>query len=141
MHVEHHPLIKDFPELHSQLHSLRQDDQEFARLADGVIQAYRRWPGGIYVLWYPIKERPAVWRFHEALADSGIPRQLLVELTVHPEDTHLRLNGSGLVIINPPWRLAETLTEALPALHAALPHSGGGAKVAWLVGENPGPAT
>ena len=34
MHVEHHPLIKDFPELHSQLHSLRQDDQEFARLAD-----------------------------------------------------------------------------------------------------------
>lgn len=34
MHVEHHPLIKDFPELHSQLHSLRQDDREFARLAD-----------------------------------------------------------------------------------------------------------
>ena len=34
MHVDHHPLIKDFPELRAQLHSLRQDDQEFARLAD-----------------------------------------------------------------------------------------------------------
>lgn len=34
MHVEHHPLIKDFPELRGQLHSLRQSDSEFARLAE-----------------------------------------------------------------------------------------------------------
>lgn len=34
MHVEHHPLIKDFPELREQLHHLRQDDAEFARLAE-----------------------------------------------------------------------------------------------------------
>lgn len=34
MHVDHHPLIKDFPELRDTLHSLRQSDQHFARLAD-----------------------------------------------------------------------------------------------------------
>lgn len=34
MHVEHHPLIKDFPELREQLHELRQDDRQFAQLAD-----------------------------------------------------------------------------------------------------------
>ncbi|MBX9915365.1 MAG: YdcH family protein [Pseudomonadaceae bacterium] len=34
MHVEHHPLITDFPELREQLHSLRQEDHHFARLAD-----------------------------------------------------------------------------------------------------------
>jgi uncharacterized protein YdcH (DUF465 family) len=34
MHVEHHPLIKDFPELRAELHSLRQGDEEFARLAE-----------------------------------------------------------------------------------------------------------
>ena len=34
MHVEHHPLIKDFPELRAELHSLRQADREFARLAE-----------------------------------------------------------------------------------------------------------
>lgn len=34
MHVEHHPLIKDFPELRGALHQLRQGDADFARLAD-----------------------------------------------------------------------------------------------------------
>jgi uncharacterized protein YdcH (DUF465 family) len=34
MHVEHHPLINDFPELREQLHNLRQQDNHFARLAD-----------------------------------------------------------------------------------------------------------
>ena len=34
MHVEHHSLIADFPELREQLHTLRQQDHHFARLAD-----------------------------------------------------------------------------------------------------------
>lgn len=33
MHVEHHPLIQDFPHLREALHQLRQSDQHFARLA------------------------------------------------------------------------------------------------------------
>lgn len=110
---------------------------EFDRMADGLERAYRRCPNAIYLLWRPIKERPAIWRYQEALAATGIPRILTVELTVHDEDTHLRLNGSGLEIVNPPWRLDESLSEALPLLRAALPHDGGGTKVAWLVGEKP----
>lgn len=110
---------------------------EFERMADGLERAYRRCPNAIYLLWRPIKERPAIWRYQEALAATGIPRILTVELTVHDEDTHLRLNGSGLEIVNPPWRLDEILSEALPLLRAALPHDGGGTKVAWLIGEKP----
>jgi uncharacterized protein len=34
MHVEHHPLSKDFPELRTALHDLRVSDADFARLAD-----------------------------------------------------------------------------------------------------------
>lgn len=108
---------------------------EFARLAEGVARAHRRWPTGIYALWYPIKERPAVWRFHEALEGTGIRRILLAELTIHPEDTHLRLNGCGMAIVNPPWTLDTTLAEALAALHRTLPGTGGGASVDWLVPE------
>ncbi len=56
-------------------------------------------------------------------------------MTWHPEDTHLRLNGSGLLIVNPPWRLDETLKETLAALHAVLPTTGGGVSVTWLAPE------
>ncbi len=34
MHIEHHPLVHDFPELRAELHALRQADPAFARLAD-----------------------------------------------------------------------------------------------------------
>lgn len=34
MHVEHHPLIKEFPEHRERIHSLKVSDSRFARLAD-----------------------------------------------------------------------------------------------------------
>lgn len=108
---------------------------EFAQLAEGLKAAHRRWATGVYALWYPIKERAAVWRFQDAVESTGIPKILRVELTWHAEDTHLRLNGSGLLIVNPPWTLGETLRDMLPALHATLPSTGGGATVDWLVPE------
>jgi 23S rRNA (adenine2030-N6)-methyltransferase len=109
---------------------------EFGRLVEGLVLAHRRWPGGIKALWYPIKERPAVWRFHEALEASGVPKLLSIEVTVHPEDTHQRLNGTGLIVANPPWRLEEALHEALPALHRAMGAAGGGVRIDWLVPES-----
>ncbi|HYG85213.1 MAG TPA: 23S rRNA (adenine(2030)-N(6))-methyltransferase RlmJ [Azospirillum sp.] len=112
-----------------------EEPDEFARLAAGLTRAHKRWSTGIYAIWYPIKERPAVWRFEEVLAEAGIPRILITELTIHPEDTHLRLNGCGMAIVNPPWKLDEALAEVLPALHAALPGTGGGSRVSWLVPE------
>ncbi|ALG71479.1 lactate dehydrogenase [Azospirillum thiophilum] len=108
---------------------------EFARMAEGLALAHRRWPTGVFALWYPIKERAAVWRFQDAVEKTGIPKILIAELTWHPEDTHLRLNGSGLLIVNAPWRLDETLRAMLPALHAVLPTTGGGSAVSWLTPE------
>ena len=49
---------------------------EFERLADGLVKAHRRWPGGIYALWYPVKDRAAAAKFRAALRDSGIPKIL-----------------------------------------------------------------
>lgn len=34
MHVEHHPLIKEFPELKDKIHQLKTSDAHFAKLAD-----------------------------------------------------------------------------------------------------------
>lgn len=111
-----------------------EDADELARLPERLAQAWHRWPNGIYALWYPIKERPAVWRFHEALASCGIRRMLAVDLTLHDETSHLRLNGSGMILVNPPWQLDRDLERLLPLLHGALA-DGGGARVEWLVGE------
>lgn len=108
---------------------------EHDRLVQGLRLAHRRWPTGLYALWYPVKERAAVWRFHQALEDSGIPKMLAVELTWGADDRHDRLNGSGLVLVNPPWRLDAALAELLPALHTALQAPAGGVSIDWIRGE------
>jgi 23S rRNA (adenine2030-N6)-methyltransferase len=45
-----------------------------------------------------------------------------------------RLAGTGLIIVNPPWRLETELTTLLPALAAVLAQNGR-ARLDWLTGE------
>jgi 23S rRNA (adenine2030-N6)-methyltransferase len=108
---------------------------EFDRMTKALVMAHGRWPTGIYALWYPIKERPAVWRFQEALERTGIRKILTAELTIHEEDTHQRLNGCGMIVVNPPWQLDQNLEVVLPALHEAMAARAGGTRVEWLVPE------
>lgn len=108
---------------------------EFERLTSSVIEAYERWPQGIFMIWYPIKERPAIWRFHEALVASGIKKQLCAEFIYQQEVRGDRLNGGGHIIINPPWKLDEKLQALFPQLHQAMQTPHQGMDVKWLVGE------
>jgi 23S rRNA (adenine2030-N6)-methyltransferase len=91
---------------------------EFARIVRGLGHGHRRWATGIYLVWYPIKHRGPVKAFHDALAASGIRKILVTELLLRPDTDPDRLNGSGLVIVNPPWRLDAALERLLPALLA-----------------------
>jgi 23S rRNA (adenine2030-N6)-methyltransferase len=109
-------------------------DDEFARLARGLRQAHRRFASGQYLLWYPIKVRAPVAEFHDALKDSGIARILFAEFLLRPATDPDRLNGCGLVLVNPPWRVDTTLRALLEGL-ARLLDARGGVTVDWLVPE------
>lgn len=93
---------------------------EFGRLIDGLTAAHRRWPGGIYALWYPVKDHAAVAQFRRLLAASGIPKILDVVLEIRPESREPRLDGTGLVVVNPPYTFEAEMRSILPALHTAL---------------------
>jgi 23S rRNA (adenine2030-N6)-methyltransferase len=110
---------------------------EFTEVFKALKTAHQRWATGVYALWYPIKERMPVTRLHKRLAASGMRKVLCAEFLVYPEDTAFRLNGCGMVIVNPPWKLDDTLRGLLPRLLAALePVAGRGqTTVSWLVPE------
>jgi len=93
---------------------------EFERLVDGLIRAHKRWPGGIYALWYPIKDRKAIIAFRKALKQSGIPKLLDIEFEIRPASSEPSLDGSGLLVVNPPFTLEGELRTLLPALHRVL---------------------
>ena len=83
----------------------------------GCGKAHRRWPGGIYALWYPIKDRAAVAAFRRRFARSGIPKILDIGFEIRPPSAEPRLDGSGMVVVNPPFTLEQR--NALGAAGAA----------------------
>ena len=108
---------------------------EFDRLAEGLKKAWRRWPGGIYALWYPIKDRKAVEAIRRELAGAGIPKILDLSLEVRPPSAEPRFDGSGLVVVNPPYPLEAEMRTLLPVLAEVVGETGAKANATWLAGE------
>lgn len=109
---------------------------EFDRLIDGLLKAHKKFPAGLYALWYPLKETRAVHDFISALRDCGIPKMLRAELSIRPASNPPRLHGSGLILVNPPFTLEGELRILLPALAQLLGDPGEGRhKLEWLRGE------
>jgi 23S rRNA (adenine2030-N6)-methyltransferase len=101
-------------------------DDEFRRLADAVSAAYRKWATGIYTLWYPIKGRSEPDALAKRLRRLGVPKVLRAELLVSALSDQTRLNGAGMIIVNPPWTLENELSSLLPALASILGREGKG---------------
>ena len=108
---------------------------EFDALALGFTAAHRKWPTGIYALWYPVKDARETEKFSRRLTRLGIPRVLQAELILPARDG---LRGSGLILVNPPWRLEDELGVLLPALLGILSEDAsdaGRTPVRWLTAE------
>lgn len=107
---------------------------EFERLTTGLAQATRRFATGIYLVWFPVKDRDAVNRFAGALAAAGYRRALLAELDIgtHPENPG-KLRSTGLAVLNAPYKLDETLGDLLPFLAARLQQGPGAShRLRWM---------
>ena len=110
--------------------SFEQKD-EFERLADGFAQAFAKWPTGSYLLWYPVKSRRATdglaRHVAAAAAAASAPGTCLrLEFSVAPQQAGAALTSAGLLIVNPPWRLAAELKAILPELEKPLGQGGAG---------------
>jgi 23S rRNA (adenine2030-N6)-methyltransferase len=101
-------------------------DADLARVAAALADTASRWPQGVVMAWYPIKQGAIAARLHRRLVDAGVKRLLAAELCVHPDDSRAGLNGSGILTVNPPWQFEQDLRHALPVLHATLAERGAG---------------
>jgi 23S rRNA (adenine2030-N6)-methyltransferase len=110
---------------------------EFTRLGERLAAAHRKWPTGIYLLWYPIKDPAEVQAFTRGLVRLGIAKMLRVELILPTAGPDTGLRGSGLIAVNPPWTLHEELGLVLPVLAEVLSRGATSAMTLdWLAGES-----
>ena len=110
--------------------SFEQKD-EFERVANGFAEAFAKWPTGSYMLWYPVKSRRATDHLArhvaEVAATAAAPGACLrLEFSVAPQVAGAALTSAGLLIVNPPWKLAAELKAILPELEKPLGQGGAG---------------
>lgn len=107
-------------------------DEEYPRVLQAVRDALARWPTAGVAVWYPIKQRRSLHGFFRQ-ATPLAPRGLLcAELLVRPDDSPLRLNGSGMLLFHPPWKLDAALAPALPVLARLLGEHHASHRLEWL---------
>ncbi len=110
---------------------------EFDRIVERLRKAHRRWPGGIYAVWYPIKDAATVAAFREALREAGIPKITDFSLLIRRPSSEPRLDGCGMLVVNPPYGLETEMHTLLPVLADCLGEKGTGT---WRIEEIAGEA-
>ena len=103
-----------------------EEREDFARALEAVEDALQRFESAVLVLWLPVKLR-ADFDTWLAQLRAAIARPVLASLLwMHPCDSRAALNGSALVLVNPPYLVEEGMREWLPELRALLggPQSG-----------------
>jgi 23S rRNA (adenine2030-N6)-methyltransferase len=100
---------------------------EFDILTKSVLMTHQRWATGQLAVWYPIKDQKSIDQWKSALARQIKVETLCLELTVRPAKDAKQMNGSGLIVVNPPWQLAETLKPMLDFLKSRMAREAGAA--------------
>jgi 23S rRNA (adenine2030-N6)-methyltransferase len=117
-----------------------EEGADFARLSATLAEAHLKWPTGIYLLWYPIKERDAPDALARQLRKLAVPKILRCEMILGAPRADAGLIGSGLIVVNPPHVLERDMQIILPALgNLLLPHATH--RLDWLIQESPKQST
>jgi 23S rRNA (adenine2030-N6)-methyltransferase len=105
---------------------------EFDTAIGALREALTRWPQATYALWYPIKLRRSLQPFYRRAETIPAKSSFVAELLMRPDDSPLRMNGSGLLLLNPPWQFDQTLAQVLALLAPTLGEAGASWRLDWL---------
>jgi 23S rRNA (adenine2030-N6)-methyltransferase len=93
---------------------------EFDRRPEALHAAQKKFPAAVTLLWYPIKSRAAPRALHDAVKLCGLRDVVAAELWLREPTDAARLNGCGVLVVNPPFGLAAAAGDILAALEPRL---------------------
>lgn len=94
--------------------------EDLTRVHHAVVDSLQRFEGAVLMLWLPIKLRTDFDGWFATLRRAITSPTLASLLWMHPCDSRAALNGSALVVVNPPYMVEDGMREWLPELEALL---------------------
>ncbi|OIO68945.1 MAG: 23S rRNA (adenine(2030)-N(6))-methyltransferase RlmJ [Zetaproteobacteria bacterium CG1_02_49_23] len=106
---------------------------EYRRVGQAVTGIYPHFRAGVYVIWYPVLPAGRERELFTTLRHSGVRKILRIEMS--GDFPAMQMQGSGMLIINPPFQAMQPLQDALAWTMAQLTGGKGALHFDWLVGE------
>jgi len=99
---------------------------DYKYVRDALEEALKRFPAGMYAVWYPVLQRMESREFADRLKRLPAKEWLHVTLSVAgPRADGNGLHSSGMFILNPPYTLEPILRETMPYLVQTLGQDAG----------------
>lgn len=108
--------------------------EDYLKVVEQVKLLHRKFATGVYAVWYPIADAARTDGMMRKMRSSGVKRILRIELGLTRDHQQPGMTGTGMLVVNPPWNLAEIMRPALAWLAGRLGDSAY-AEVDELVGE------
>lgn len=103
-----------------------EDKKDYQYTIEALKDALKRFPTGMYAVWYPILQRIGSKQLPEKLKNLGAKSWLNVSLSIStPSPDGFGLSSSGMFILNPPYTLEADLKSMMPFLVDALGEDSG----------------
>ena len=90
--------------------------EDYQKIPAAIYEAYKRFATGVYLIWYPVVSRTQTQKMIDGIVNLGIKRISQFELALRPDNNHKGMTASGMIVINPPWKLHEQMQTILPWL-------------------------
>lgn len=107
---------------------------DYQQVVKALAEGYRRMPHAVFMLWYPVVEREWVESMLKGLVAEGMRDVWRFELGVNADEVK-GMSASGMLVINPPWLLADEMKGLLSAVQQQLAPVNGFNRVEQLVAE------
>lgn len=99
---------------------------DYDTVVESLFKFYKRFAHGTFALWYPVVDRTRNDQLEIAIKESSLKNVQLYELGIKPDTLEHGMTASGMIVINPPWKLTEQLRNTLPYLADTLGADGKG---------------
>lgn len=88
-------------------------DADYYKVAEAVKEGMRRMPNAVFAVWYPVVAPKLLQSMLSKLGKLGGERRLKIELQLENEEAAKGMRTTGMLVINGPWTLADTMTDSL----------------------------
>ena len=93
---------------------------DYQIIPKALFEAYKRFATGVYLIWYPVVSRTQTQKMIDSIIKLGIRRISQFELAIKPDNNQKGMTASGMLVINPPWKLHAQMQTILPWLKNTL---------------------